>query len=125
GAVLRSPFDEPAPPRPIPAAGAAPLAPVAKASAATPDYLKSIFSDAMPVDPADPNARRALNTDDIPDINRDLQITPAAGPWLILVISYPGKDGPAQARKMCLELRNKNRAPAYVFVKGAEERRKE
>jgi hypothetical protein len=43
---------------------------------------------------------------------------------MILIISYQGANGPQQARKMALELRNR-RAQAYVFSYGAEERKKE
>jgi hypothetical protein len=110
GAVLRNGFEsaapQPAPPRAAPMD--APRTTTAPATVLTPEYLRSI-----------------LNSEDNLDINRDIQVTPAAGNWLIMVISYPGKDGPMQARKMALELRSKNRIPAYVFVFGAEERRKE
>lgn len=129
GSVLRSPFDDPAP-RPAPPSQplpeqSPPDAAPARSTANTPDYLRSIFPDVVPVDPAAPGARRGFEYEAIPDINKDIELTPAAGNWLIMVISYPGKDGAAQARKFCLELRAKHRVPAYVFVFGAEERRKE
>lgn len=130
GAVLRSGFEDPVRPTASPTkpadnaaspVNAAPSAPKSSAS----DYLRTIFPEASPVEPADPSARRGFDLDEIPDINKDLQITPQAGAWMIMVISYTGKEGPMRARKMCIELRTKNRVPAYVFVYGAEERRKE
>jgi len=115
-AVLRSPFNEPAPTQ------ASNTQPVVSTS---PAYLKSLFNDAKAVDPSAPNARHLVNPDDAPDINADLKVTPSAGPWMIMIISYPGNDGAQRARKMCFELKTKNRVPAYVFVHGADERRKE
>jgi hypothetical protein len=128
GSVLRSPFDAPPPPSRTfapPSPGAPARAPSTPSLPATPDYLKSIFPDAVPVEPGAPGVRRGINPDEISDINRDLQVTPAAGPWLIMVISYPGKDGAAHARKMCFELKATHRVPAYVFVFGAKEQRQE
>ncbi len=121
GSVLRTPFDAPAATTPIPPNPAPPVT----ASSASPSYLKAVLPDSAPGRFDDPNPRRSLNPDDDLQLNRDLQITPAAGNWLVMVISYPGKNGPVEARKMCLELRNNKRVPAYVFVFGAEERRKE
>ena len=43
-----------------------------------------------------------------------ISVTPAAGKWMIFVISYRGANGPQQARKMTVELRGR-RVPAYVF----------
>lgn len=129
GSVLRSPFDAPAASRP-------PVTPTTSPSfdpdsptpsSPAPGYLKNLFpADAVPAGPVSPDVRRGIAAYEEPaDINRDLAITPAAGQWLILVISYSSKNGAEQARKMCLELREKNRVPAYVFCYGADERRKE
>jgi hypothetical protein len=41
------------------------------------------------------------------------------------VTSYTGPDAPQMARQMVLELRNHYKLPAFVFNRGAEERRKE
>jgi hypothetical protein len=122
GSVFRNPFAEPAAPSsPPPAAAPRPM----------PEAGKSSFPDIVNSDGA---ARRLINPDDAPDINRDIQVTPAAGNWLIMVIDYissppadgrPGRDGAVEARKMCFELRNKYRVPAFVFQYGKEERRKE
>ena len=130
GAVLRNPFDDPVRPSPSP-----PPMPVERpnppptpqprkdAGANAPEYLKSIFKEAVIAETA-PN-RGLAKPDDGPDINRDIQVSPAAGPWLIFIISYPGAEGPKNARKMVEELKTVKRVPAYVFYYGAEERRKE
>lgn len=89
------------------------------------DYLQKIAPDVALTDPGAAAVRRGMQFDEIPDINKDLAVTPSVGNWLIMIISYSGKDGAQQARKMCVELRNKNRVAAYVYVFGAEERRKE
>jgi hypothetical protein len=120
GAVFRSPFDEPTPARPAPSAPPA-ARPPQTASAA----MKSFFPEAKSFAPMDPNGQRSLNPNDTPDINRDLQVPPEAGPWMIMIIGYRSNTAAVQARKMCMELRNTNRVPAYVFAYGAEERRKE
>ena len=58
-------------------------------------------------------------------INNDILVTPEVGPWMVLITSYAGKDGPLRARKMVTELRRVYKLPAYVFNYGAEEKRKE
>jgi hypothetical protein len=59
-------------------------------------------------------------------LNRDIEVTPAQGPWLICLTSYRGPYAPQMARQMVLVLRGpKYNLPAYVFNYGAEERRKE
>ena len=129
GAVLRNPFDEPVrpqAPQPVPEVRPNPPPtpqPRRDDGANAPEYLKNMFKDAVIAETAP--KRGIAKPDDGPDINRDVQITPAAGPWLIYVISYPGEDGPKNARKMVQELRTVHRVPAYVFYYGAEERRKE
>src|SRR5262245_33570230 len=83
GSVLRSPFNEPVPTQ---ASNALP------AGSTPPGYLKSFLTDAKAVDSSAPNARHLVNPDDVPDINADLKVTAAAGPWMIMIISYPGND---------------------------------
>jgi hypothetical protein len=125
GSVLRTPgFDAP-PLAPVVPKSPAAQPPAKGASMQSPDLMRIFAPGAVPAEPADPNARRGLALEEVPDINKDLNVTPAAGPWMIMVISYPGKDGPTQARKMCLEIRQTNRVPAFTFMYGAEERRKE
>jgi hypothetical protein len=58
-------------------------------------------------------------------INNDILVTPEQGQWMILLISYAGKEGPLRARKMVCQLRTIYKLPAYVFNYGAEEKRKE
>lgn len=88
----------------------------------TPDYVVNMIENKAAPEPA----RRGLpQIEEEPDINRDLAVHPKVGNWMIMVMSYPGKNGPLQARKMCLELREKHKVPAYIFSYGAEERRKE
>jgi hypothetical protein len=106
GAVLRNPFDDPAPrnpPRtPAPAQGAADIS-----NAGYEQFLAQLS-----VDP------RYL-------MNRDIQPTPELGPWMVCVHSYVTKDAPEFARQMANELRGAYKLPAYVFTYGLEERKKE
>jgi hypothetical protein len=61
-----------------------------------------------------------------PDINRDLLVTPAAGPWLIYVHSYDDANGPSLARALTLELRGPNYGlQTYVWNYGDDERKAE
>ena len=60
-----------------------------------------------------------------PDPNLDILVTEKQGPWMISVNWYSGPEAAVMARQMVMELRNHCRLPAYVFNRGAEERRKE
>lgn len=61
-----------------------------------------------------------------PDPNRDIAVTPEVGEWMICVASYTGPESHVWARGMVALLREPGyRLPAYVFNRGAEERRKE
>ena len=62
-----------------------------------------------------------------PDPNKDILVSAAQGPWMICVNWYSGDKAHEMARKMVMELRDnpKYHLPAYVFNRGAEERRKE
>lgn len=58
------------------------------------------------------------------DSNRDLEVTPAQGPWLICVHSYVGPEAPRMARQLVEALRGPQyRLPAYVFNYAADARR--
>jgi hypothetical protein len=60
-----------------------------------------------------------------PEMNRDLAVTPAVGPWMICVMSYVGDDAPVCARKLVCELRGPNyNLPAYVFNYATGQREK-
>ncbi|MSQ93526.1 MAG: hypothetical protein EXR98_03100 [Gemmataceae bacterium] len=67
----------------------------------------------------------ALMPSNVVDFNRDIEITPEAGPWAVFVMAYNGPRSPEMARKLVTELRTSYKYPAYVFNYGAEEKRKE
>jgi hypothetical protein len=58
-------------------------------------------------------------------INQDILVTKELGPWMVLVMSYSGPDGPVRARKFVEIARTHYKLPAYVFNYGAEEKAKE
>jgi hypothetical protein len=60
-----------------------------------------------------------------PDPNQDILVTGREGPWMIFVHWYEGPEAPQWAREFVMELRNTHKLTAYVFNRGAEERRKE
>jgi len=62
-----------------------------------------------------------------PDPNKDILVTPNQGPWMICVAAYMGPEAHDMARKMVMELSNNPtyKLPAYVFNRGADERKKE
>lgn len=82
------------------------------------------FAPSQPTAPPG-QASRTAPAPNQPDPNQDILVTDRQGPWMILVNWYSGQDSPAMARQMVMELRNQYRLPAYVFNRGAEERRKE
>jgi hypothetical protein len=108
GAVLRNPYDDPAP-RAVPKGAAQPE------SAAVPSAGMSSFDQIL----------GQLAVDSRYAINRDIQPTPDLGPWMICVHSYITKEAPPWARQMAGELRGTYNLPAYVFTYGLEERRQE
>ena len=59
------------------------------------------------------------------DINRDIEITPEAGPWTIFVQAYSGEEAPIMARKFVACLRGTYKLNAYVFNFGAKEKKDE
>jgi hypothetical protein len=59
------------------------------------------------------------------DINRDIEVTPGQGNWMVCVASYTGPEAPQMARDLVRVLRKSYKLPAYVFNYGAEDRRKE
>jgi hypothetical protein len=58
------------------------------------------------------------------DPNKDYQVTPEAGVWMICAASYMGETAPQMAHNLVLELRRDHDLPAYVYNRGAEERRR-
>ncbi len=59
------------------------------------------------------------------DPNNEYPISPAAGPWMIIVQSYSGDVARDQAHKLVVELRAKFDLAAYTFNRGKEERDKQ
>ncbi len=113
GAVLRNPFDDPAP-QPAPRGqastpGGAPM-PGGAAESSSAGYEQ--FLAQLSIDP-----RYAMN--------REIQPTPDLGPWMICVHSYSTPEAPEFSRQMAIELRGAYKLPAYVFTYGLEERKKE
>jgi hypothetical protein len=107
GAVLRNPFDDPAP-RPVARSqSAAPGLADANGSAGYEQFLAQ------------------LSVDPRYSINDDIRAKPELGPWMVCVHSYVTKDAPEFARQMASELRSTYKLPAYVFTYGLEERQKE
>lgn len=58
------------------------------------------------------------------DPQKDYGVTPEAGVWMICAASYMGESAPKMAHDLVLELRRDYDVPAFVFNRGAEERRK-
>jgi len=60
------------------------------------------------------------------DVNKDIEITPSAGQWILFLKAYTGEEAPMLARALVMELRtNYNIKAAYIFNYGAEEKRLE
>jgi hypothetical protein len=59
------------------------------------------------------------------DPNNEYRVTPDAGPWLIIVKSYQGPQGRQLAHDLILLVRRRDNLPAYLFVRGEEERRQQ
>jgi hypothetical protein len=57
------------------------------------------------------------------DPQKEYVITPGVGPWAICVASFMGEASQQFAHNLVLELRTKYDLPAYVYNRGAEERR--
>jgi hypothetical protein len=115
GATLKTPWLESnTSPAPVP-------------SSTTPNYIQGLLqangvsqqSAAMPAGPS------SLLPYETTSINNDILVTPEMGPWMILLSTYAGPDGPMRARQMVCALRTVYKLPAYVFNYGAEEKRKE
>src|SRR6266487_4232689 len=59
------------------------------------------------------------------DPQKDYSVTPEVGTWMICAASYMGETAPKMAHDLVLELRrDPYDLPAFVFNRGAEERRK-
>lgn len=118
GAVLRLPGLEPTPD--------AVSTKVAK-PAELPYYLQNTPKSPPSPYPATSSGgtKVALPPSNATDINKDIEITPGAGNFVIVVMSYAGPTAPEMARNFVRVLRSDYKLPAYVFNYGAEEKRKE
>jgi hypothetical protein len=52
-------------------------------------------------------------------------LTAEAGEWLICAAHYQGPNGPDLSRQVCGELRDRHHLQAFIYNRGAEERRKQ
>jgi hypothetical protein len=59
------------------------------------------------------------------DPAQEYRVTPEAGPWLIIVKSYKGPQAAQMAHDLILLIRQRDHLPAYLFIHGEEERRKQ
>jgi hypothetical protein len=59
------------------------------------------------------------------DPANEYRVTPEAGPWLVIVKSYKGPQAAQMAHDLILLVRQRDNLPAYLFVHGEEERRKQ
>src|SRR2546425_4094172 len=59
------------------------------------------------------------------DPNREFDVTPNLGPWMICTTSYTGPQARSMAHKLAAELRTSYKLPAYVFNFVDEERQQE
>jgi hypothetical protein len=58
------------------------------------------------------------------DPQKEYNVTPEVGPWMVCAASYMGETAPKMAHALVLELRRDYDLPAFVFNHGAEERKK-
>lgn len=59
------------------------------------------------------------------DPNKDYHVTPDVGPFMIIVTSYSGADAAKFAHALCYEIRSSYHMPAFIYNRGAEERRQQ
>jgi hypothetical protein len=59
------------------------------------------------------------------DPNKDYVVAPEAGAWMICAASFMGDTASQQAHALVLELRTKYDLPAYMYNRGAEQRREQ
>jgi len=123
GGVLKNPFAEPATPGSSPTRQAPTSAlqlfgnPTVPSANPLPDGNPLHASYQAVLDRLKPNPNLAMN--------RDIEIKPEVGPWVIQVIYYQGPEGPQMAREMVAYLRKEYKLHAYVFNFGIEEKQKE
>jgi hypothetical protein len=59
------------------------------------------------------------------DPSNEYRVTPAAGPWMIIVKSYKGPTAAELAHELILMLRRRDNLLAYLFVFGEDDKRKQ
>ena len=67
----------------------------------------------------------ALARDVEADPNKNYPVTADIGPWMICVHAYTGPNAGHMAHDLVLEIRQSYQLPAYIFNRGAEDRRKQ
>ncbi len=92
-----------------------------------PDSMKGLWNPAASAYPTRPGGGTKIAEPQFNqvEINKDIEITPASGQFVIVVMSYAGPQAPVMARDFVIVLRRDYKLPAYVYNKGAEEKRKE
>jgi hypothetical protein len=95
-------------------------------------YIQGVFQQSpngqgFPANPANQMhpALAALLPSQAVEINRDIEVTPALGPWVICMTTFLSDDAPMKARELATILRRDYKLHAYVFTHGVEEKRKE
>ena len=129
GGVLQNPFADPvlkpAAPNPfkVPSAGEGRNSP----SALTIFGKKEDGPAPLPGMPMDPyqSVLEKLKPNPNLSANRDIEIDPKVGPWVIQLTYYQGPEAPQMAREMVIYLRQEYKLYAYIFNHGAEEKKKE
>jgi hypothetical protein len=96
--------------RPAPITAAPPVAPTAPA-ATPPSFDQVAATTPKPSEPA-------------PQLH-PWYVKPEHGPWMILVKAYNGDNAKTFAEQLAKEIRDTYKTPAYLFEKGADEKRKE
>lgn len=59
------------------------------------------------------------------DPNQKYEVTPAAGPYMICASAYSGTQAAELAHELVLDIRRNYNLPAYIFNRGADERKKQ
>ncbi len=59
------------------------------------------------------------------DPNQEYRVTPEAGAWMICAHCYVGPNARELSHELILMLRRRDHLPAFVFVKGEEEKRQQ
>lgn len=118
GATLKAPWLE---------TGSPSVQAPAASTGSPPSYIQNLLKDTGAVSSTTTTSTNhaSLLPYDTTGINKDILVTREMGPWMVLIISYAGPEGPIWARDMVRLLREQFNLPAHVFNYGADEKRKE